>query len=160
MDSVCGCARPRCRGSCDEWQGSNLLECSGERDRPRPSLGEAQHDGSTAVDEATREGEYAGAHAASHSELIARMDIAQAGAPADEVVGEDGAGEPGRVGEEVARGAVFQPRPLLEVADGELDAGMGAVESIGFDGVEGDVGDESVVTPLGPQGRLARIGQA
>ena len=101
-----------------------------------------------------------GAHAAGNGQLIVGMDVAELGTPADEVVGEDGAGEPGCVGEEVARGAVLEPHPLFEVADGELDAGMGAVEDVGLDGVENDVGDEGVVTPLGPQGRLVRIGQS
>ena len=52
------------------------------------------------------------------------MDVTELGAPADEVVGEDGTGQPGRVGEEVARGAVLEPRSFFEFTDGELDAGM------------------------------------
>ena len=60
---VCGCARPRCLGSREEGQGSNLLEGPCQCGRPGPALGETQHDGSAAVDEATREGEDAGVHA-------------------------------------------------------------------------------------------------
>ena len=101
-----------------------------------------------------------GAHGAGNGELIVGMDVAELGTPADEVVGEDGAGEPGCIGEEVARGAVLEARSFFEVADGELDAGVVAVEDVGLDVFENEVGDEGVVTPLGPQGRLVRIGQS
>ena len=79
------------------------------------------------------------------------VHAAEAGGPADEVVGEHGAGEPGGVGEEPARGAVLEPGAFFEVADGELDGGVVAVELVDGDGGQFDVGDEGVVTPVGPQ---------
>ena len=87
------------------------------------------------------------------------MDVAEAGGPADEVVGEHGAAEPGGVGEEPARGAVLEPGAVFEVADGELDGGVVAVELVDVDGRQVEVGDEGVVTPVGPQLRLGGIGE-
>ena len=61
------------------------------------------------------------------------MDVAEGGGPADEVVGEHRAAEPRGVGEEPPRGAVLEPGPFLQVADGELDGGVVAVELVGLD---------------------------
>ena len=58
---------------------------------------------------------------------------AHQGGPAAQVVGEHGAGQPGAVGAEVARGAVRKPGALFDVTDGELDGGMLAVEPVHFD---------------------------
>jgi hypothetical protein len=138
--SVCGCAGPRSRPSGEEWQCPDLIESPGERDGPGPSLGEAQDSGAAAIHEATGEGEDPGAHAAGHCELIVGMDGAETRAPTNEVVGKHGAGEPGAVGEEVPRGAVLEASPLFEITDGQLDAGMGAVEGVDGHGVELDVG--------------------
>jgi hypothetical protein len=52
-------------------------------------------------------------------------------------VGQDGAGEPGGVGEEAARGAVLHARPLLQIADVELCLGALAVEGVDLDGAGG-----------------------
>ena len=80
--------------------------------------------------------------------------FAEAGCPSGDVVRERGAGEPGGVGEEAARGAVAQAVGL-EVSDGEFDSGVGSVVGVGGFGVEVvSVGDEAVVAPVGPQLRL------
>ena len=86
------------------------------------------------ADQAARDREEPGAHGARHGEVLGRGDLAEHGGPADEVVGERGADEPGRVGEEVSRGHVLEARPFFEVADGELDAGVVAVERVDVDG--------------------------
>jgi hypothetical protein len=57
-------------------------------------------------------------------------------------------------GQEHPGGAVAQSGALLEVADGQLDGGVAAVVGVQFDGGAGPVGDERVVAPVGPQGRL------
>jgi hypothetical protein len=49
---------------------------------------------------------------------------------------------------------VGQPGAGLEVADGELDHCVRAVVGVDSDGVAVKVGDEGVVTPVGPQLRL------
>ena len=103
------------------------------------------------MDEAAKESKNPGAHAAAHGQLIVGMDASKASAPADEVVGEHGAGEPGRVGEEVVRWTVFEAGTSFDVTDGEFDAGMGTVESVGGHGVEFEIGDEGAVAPVGPQ---------
>jgi len=74
--------------------------------------------------------------------------------PADQVVGQDGAAHPRRVGREVTRGAVLHARPFLPVVDAQLDDGVGAVEGVEFDGRALEVGQEGEVPPVGPQGRL------
>ena len=50
---------------------------------------------------------------------------------------------------------MFEPGAFLEVADREFDDSVVAVELIGSDSIEGDVGDERVVSPLGEQLGLA-----
>ncbi len=127
---------------------------------PGPSLRVTQYFGPAAVDQATGEREQPDAHGARHGPLIGGIDIAKLGPPADEVVGQRGADEPSRVGEEVPLGAVLEARPLFEVPDGQLDVGVGPVENVDLDGISFDVGHEGVVTPLGPQRRLVRISQS
>ena len=61
----------------------------------------------------------------------------------------------GRVGKELPRGHVLEARPFLEVPNGQLDAGMGAVEGVDVDDIALEVGHEGKVAPLGPQCRLA-----
>ena len=85
---------------------------------------------------------------------------ADGGSPADEVVGQHGALQPGGVGRKVARRAVLQPSSFFEVADGEFDAGVGPVEGVDLGGVAVEVGQEREVTPVGPQPSLAAVGQA
>ena len=80
--------------------------------------------------------------------------------PADEVVGEHGAVQPRPVGGEVARRDVFETGAFFEVADGELDHGVLAVEGVDGDGVAGQVGEEPEVPPVGPQGGLGGAGQS
>ncbi len=87
--------------------------------------------------------------------MVLGRDLAEHGRPADEVVGQRGADEPGRVGEELSRGQVLEARTFFEVPDGELDVGVGAVEGVDVDGVTLEVGHEGEVAPLGPQRGLA-----
>ena len=49
---------------------------------------------------------------------------------------------------------------FFEVADGELDNGVGAVELISGGGVVVGVGDERVVPPVGPQSLLRALGES
>ena len=49
---------------------------------------------------------------------------------------------------------------FFEVADGELDNGVGAVEPVSGGGVVFGVGDERVVPPVGPQSLLRALGEA
>ena len=57
-------------------------------------------------------------------------------------------------------GQCSRPAPPLQVADGELDRGVIAVELVDFDGGQFDVGDERVVAPVGPQSPLGGVGEA
>jgi len=52
---------------------------------------------------------------------------------------------------------VFEAGAFFEVADVQLDHGVVAVEQIGVDGV---VGDERMVTPVRPEGRLGGVGES
>ena len=49
---------------------------------------------------------------------------------------------------------MFESGAFFEIADGELNDGVLAVELVSSDGVEGGVGDEGVVAPIGPQSPL------
>ena len=46
---------------------------------------------------------------------------------------------------------MFESGAFFEVADGELDDGVLAVERVDVDGVAVEVGEERVVSPVGPQ---------
>lgn len=82
--------------------------------------------------------------------LVVGLHMAEPGGPADDVVGEHGTAQPGGVGEEVPGGAVLEAGALFDVAHGEFDGGVIAVELVERDGFALDVGDERVVTPVGP----------
>ena len=56
-------------------------------------------------------------------------------------------------------GAVVETGAVFEVADGELDGGVVAVELVDLDGRRLDVGDEGVVPPVGPQLCLGGVGE-
>ena len=49
---------------------------------------------------------------------------------------------------------MLEPGAFFQVADGELDGGVIAVELVDVDGGQFDVGDERVVAPVGPQSPL------
>ncbi|HSH61287.1 MAG TPA: hypothetical protein VK988_16925 [Acidimicrobiales bacterium] len=55
---------------------------------------------------------------------------------------------------------MFEPAALFEVADGELDGGVVAVEGVHLHGVAVEVGEEGEVAPVGPQAKLAGIDQS
>lgn len=112
------------------------------------------------VDQASRNGEQARAERAGDGELIVGMDMAEPDGPANEVVGEHCTGEPGPVGEELARWAVLESRSFFEVANGEFNPGMVSVELVDLDGVGVEIGDEGMVSPVRPQRLLDRISQA
>src|SRR6266508_604451 len=101
-----------------------------------------------------------GALGGGDGEVVEVGDAAELCGPAEQVVGEDGAGEPGGVGGEEPGGAVVHAGAGFEVADGELDGGVSAVVLVGGDGVGGRTGDEGVVAPVGPEGLLGGVGEA
>ena len=98
---------------------------------------------SAPVDESAGEGEHTGANGAGHGELAFRMDVAQPGGPAQEIVGEDRAAKPGGVGEELARRAMLESRPFFQVTNGQFDPGVVPVECVGLEHVGFDVGDKT-----------------
>ena len=104
------------------------------------------------VDEAAWHGEELVGDGGRDGELARGVGAPEAGGPAHEVVREHAAGEPGAVGGESSGGAAAEPGAFFEVSDGELDCGVAAVVCVGGFGVEVvAVGDEAVVTPVGPQ---------
>ncbi|MDP9405712.1 MAG: hypothetical protein M3O86_03800, partial [Actinomycetota bacterium] len=66
---------------------------------------------------------------------------------------EDGQGQPGGVGGELARRRVRQ-RPVFEVADDQLDAGVGTVVGLGRGHVAVAVGDQGVMVDHDVQRQL------
>ena len=52
---------------------------------------------------------------------------------------------------------MLEPGAFFEVADGELDDGVAAVELVRGGGVVVGVGDECVVSPVGPQSLLCAL---
>ena len=83
-----------------------------------------------------------------------RGELTKHGGPTDEVVGQCRAEQPRRVRLEVPRWDVVEPRPFFEIADGEFDDGVAAVERIDLERVSIEIGEEGEVTPVGPQGGL------
>src|SRR4051794_1335663 len=65
----------------------------------------------------------------------------------------------GQIRRSHSRRAVLEPGAFFEVADGELDGGVIAVELVNGDGGPFDVGDEGVVAPVGPQPSLRGFGE-
>src|SRR4051794_41008163 len=135
------------------------VESVEERGGPWPVGRHPQCRSSGTVDEPAGWCEEPGADAASHDELIVDTHIAQGGGPADEVVSEHCALQPGRVGVEPARGDVVEASAGFEVADGELDGGVLTMEPVPFDDVPVEVGDEGVVPPVRPELLLGASGQ-
>ena len=77
--------------------------------------------------------------------------------PSGQVVGEDRACEPCRVGVELAGRAVFESGSFFEVADREFDGRVITVELIRDDSWGVEAGDERVVAPIGPELQLGGI---
>ena len=95
-----------------------------------------------------------GADGSRNGEPVAAGGVAEIGGPADQVVGEDDAGEPGAVRREMPGGDVGEAGSFFEVTDREFDDGVAAVLGVDDDGRFAAVGDEGVVTPVGEQGGL------
>ena len=102
-----------------------------------------------AVDDPAGECDESGADGARDGELIVGMDVAETDRPADEVVSEDRAREPRRVGEELSGRAVLETSAFFEVTDREFNGGVIAVELIAGDGIVGEVGRECGGPPGG-----------
>ena len=69
----------------------------------------------------------------------------------DHVVGEHSTLQPGRVGVEVSRRDVLETGAFFQVTDRELDHSVLAVELVDLDNITVDVGEEPMVSPVGPQ---------
>lgn len=128
--------------------GAQELQGAGEGVTPGPACGQAETGSALGVDESS-----------GHAEVAVSDGLgddgsgdaqADAGEPADEVVGQGGAQEPGAVGAEVPGWAVLQAGAVFEVADREFDDGVVAVPGIDGHGVgllQRGVGEEGVVDP-------------
>ena len=146
-------------GSAELGEAADTGEGGEVKVGPRPPCGEAQDQFSSVVHDPSREAKEAGADSVSVGQCLSD----RAGVvfyPPVEVVSQGGARKPGGVGEEVPRRAVRQPGVGFDVSDGQLGAGMGPVIGIGLYGRLFGVGGKGMVTPVGPQLRLGRVGQA
>jgi hypothetical protein len=74
---------------------------------------------------------------------------AEAGGPAQQVMGQGGGQQPRGVGGKPARGQMRQPGACLEVADRQLADGVTAVVGIQPGGGADAVGDEGVIPQVG-----------
>ncbi len=113
-----------------------------------------------AVHDAAWESDESGADGALDGQFTVGGDATEAGAPADQVVGEHRAREPCRVGEKLSGGDAFETGTFFEVADREFDDGVVAVELVEGNGVAVEVGQERVVAPVGPERCLCRVNEA
>ena len=120
---------------------------------PGPAGGVSQGGCAGAVDEHGGEGDESGA-------VGGGWRAGERSGPVADVVGEHCACEPCAVRAVVPGGDVFESRAFFEIADGELDAGVAAVEPVRGGGVVFGVGDECVVSPVGPQPLLCGVGEA
>src|SRR5437868_10841019 len=110
-------------GVADRWpvsagggfEPSDRVERAGERVRPWPVGRHPQCWSSTAVDETAGDREESGPKCSSNDESFLDMDAAGDRGPADHVVSQDRALQPGAVGVEVARRDVFQAGAFFEV---------------------------------------------
>src|SRR5215207_11211721 len=73
-----------------------------------------------AIDETTGDTHVSGADGAGDDELIVNADLTQRCGPADQVVGEQGALQPCRVGVKAAGGDVVESGTFFQIADREL----------------------------------------
>jgi hypothetical protein len=89
-----------------------------------------------------------------HGLLVADAQ-AEGGGPAQQIVGQGGGQQPGRVGGEPARGQVGQPGARLQVADGQLANGVAAVVGVQLNSRADAVGDEGVLQRLVEWGDFA-----
>ena len=121
-----------------------------------PAGGVSQGGCAGAVDEHGGEGDESGAAGA----VGGGWRAGERGGAVADVVGEHCACEPCAVRAVVPGGDVFESRAFFEIADGELDAGVAAVEPVRGGGVVFGVGDECVVSPVGPQPLLCGVGEA
>ena len=81
--------------------------------------------------------------------------------PPVQVVGQDRAGHPRRIGEEPPRWTVNQSGVVFDIPHGQLHAGVIAVHPVGLHGGKKTVvGEEGVMSPIRPQLRLFLVDQA
>ena len=142
----------------DGFECSQRVEDRGEGVGPGPARRESQGGLTGAVDEAAGQCEESGADGARNDEPVGVV-TAQAGGPTHHVVREDRDLEPRRVRPEHTRREVLESGSGLEVLDRQLDGGVLAMEPIDFDDVAGQVGEERVVAPVGPQLLLGAAGE-
>ena len=121
-------------GCVSEWgwsgelgDGSDPGEDSGECLRPGPMGGEPQDELSGPVDDASGDGDELGAERSGDAEPFWSGGVCEVDGPADEVVGQNGGGEPGSVGGEMPGREVGESGSFFEVADGEFNDGVLAV---------------------------------
>src|SRR5665648_246852 len=113
---------------------------------PGPARGQVEHEAAPGGRQAGGDGDDAAAQGRPAGGGHGRGD----GRGAGEVERQGRERDPGRVGGVAARGQVGQGS-VLELGDHLLDDRVGAVALVGLDGVQGRVGDERVVTPVGEQ---------
>ena len=113
---------------------------------PRPAGGQVQPPAARGAGEPPGQHEEGPADGLGDGLLLADAQ-AERGGPAQQVVGQGGRQQPGRVGVELPGGQVRQPAARLEVADGQLADGVAAVVGVQPGGGAGPVGDEGVVAP-------------
>ena len=89
-------------GSDEQRQVADSCEGGGEGVGPGPVCGQAQPVSAAVVDESGGHGQEPPADGGRDGELVLGVDAAEAGGPADDVVRDRGAGEPGAVREELA----------------------------------------------------------
>ncbi len=122
--------------------------------RPGPVGREPQDDVSGSVNEPSGEGDELGAVGSGDSKPVLGGGVAEVDGPADEVVGQDSAGEPRSVGGEVSRGDMGEAGTLFEVPDSELNNGVMTMFTVDHSGGLVAIGDKHVVAPIREQGGL------
>src|SRR5690606_24651243 len=140
----------------DGWESSQGVERGAELVGPGPAGWEPQGGAAGSGDEPAGYAQEPVPESLGDDEFVAAAGAAEGGGPADEVVGEHGALQPGAVGVERAGGQVGE-RPGFEIPDRQLDHGMRAVLAIECPRRAGEVGDERVVAPGGEQLALGAV---
>ena len=126
----CGAARLTAVGCLagGGWQSAERVERGGELCGPGPVGWEPQGWSSSAVDDPAGDREEPCADGAGNDQLLVDADVAADRGPADQVVRENRALQPHRIGVEVPRWHVFEPDAFFEIADRQLDNGVMSVK--------------------------------